>query len=706
MTQPAPTPPDPQPDDPHLWLEEIDGEQALAWVGQRNAETAETVASWPSFTRTEREILEVLDSSDKIPFVSLAGGHLYNVWRDSQHERGLWRRTTLSEYRSGEPTWEVLLDVDQLNADEGADWVWHGAQVLRTGPHAYRRALIDLSRGGSDADVTREFDLVERHFIEPEEGGFHRGESKGGLSWIDADTVYLTSSTDGEPTASGYASRVRRWQRGQAWQEAEIVFEVAHEDLGTGAAHERTPGFERDWVVRSIDFYHSELFEVRDGATHLVEVPTSASAGVHREWLTVELREDWAVGGRTHPAGSLLAIDYESFLAGARDFTAVFTPTPSTALVGGTWTRHHLLLEVLEDVKSRVLVLTPPTGEDRDWRPRPLGGVPEIGTVSVAAVDPLGEGSGEATGLADALWLTSTDYLSPTTLSLVTLGEGEGEAGDAVELLRRAPAMFDADTLVAEQHFATSRDGTRVPYVVVRDGARPLDGTTPTLLYGYGGFEISLTPAYSATTGRGWLAQGGAYVVANIRGGGEYGPTWHQAALKENRHRAYEDCAAVARDLIDRGITSPPHLGVKGGSNGGLLAGNMLTQYPELFGAVVIQVPLLDMRRYHRLLAGASWMAEYGDPDDATEWQFMRAFSPYHLFDANRSYPPTLITTSTRDDRVHPGHARKMSAMMMEAGADVTYFENIEGGHAGAATNAQSAYAAALAFEFLRHHLA
>jgi prolyl oligopeptidase len=378
-------------------------------------------------------------------------------------------------------------------------------------------------------------------------------------------------------------------------------------------------------------------------------------------------------------------------MEGGRDFSVLFEPTDTTSLVGATWTRNHVVLNVLDDVRNRLHVLTPPAGGHGEWARGEFTGAPAFGNLEVSAVD-----SDES----DAVWLTAADYLTPSTLSLATVGSGRPP-----ELLKSMPEFFDASTHEMAQHFATSDDGTRVPYFIVKPKDLVLDGSTPTLLYGYGGFEVSRLPAYSGGVGKGWLEKGGVYVVANIRGGGEYGPRWHQAALKANRHRAYEDFAAVARDLIARRVTSPERLGIQGGSNGGLLTGNMLVHYPELFGAVVVQVPLLDMQRYHLLLAGASWMAEYGDPDKPEEWEFIRTFSPYHLVRADADYPPTLFMTSTRDDRVHPGHARKMMAKMEAQGHDVRYYENIEGGHGGAANNRQAAHMAALAYAFLWKHL-
>lgn len=664
--------------DPHAWLEDVTGTEALEWVARRNAHTEARLTGTPLFTELESGIREVLDSRDRIPFVTARGGYYYNFWTDEQHPRGLWRRTTPESYRSADTEWEVLLDVDALNEAEGENWVWHGARFLRPD---LDRALVDLSRGGADADVTREFDLPTRTFVED---GFSRPEAKGGMSWIDRDTVYLSTDLGpGTMTTSGYPRTVRRLRRGEALESAELVYAGEETDLSISAFRDHTPGFERDFLRRALAFYADELHLIgADGTLTKIDVPDSAMTDVHREWCTVELREDWG----SFTAGSLLAARFDDVLAGTPDWEVLFEPTDSSSLAGYTWTRHHLVLDVLEHVVDRLVVLTP--GE-QGWERSPFVGAPEFGSVTVAAVD---------ADESDDVWLIVTDYLTPSTLSIATVGE-------APRPLRSAPAFFDASRHVIEQHFVTSDDGTRVPYFLVRPTDLPFDGTAPTLLYGYGGFEIPMTPGYSGATGRSWLERGGVYAVANLRGGGEYGPRWHRAALREKRPRAYEDMAAVARDLIDRGITSRAHLAVQGGSNGGLMAGNMLVRHPELFGAVVIQVPLLDMKRYSHLLAGASWMAEYGDPD-TDDWEFIRTFSPYHLIDPDADYPPTILLTSTRDDRVHPGHARKFTAALEAAGHDVTYYENIEGGHGGAADNAQAARMAALAYGFLWEKLA
>ncbi|MCH1910194.1 prolyl oligopeptidase family serine peptidase [Stenotrophomonas sp. Y6] len=667
--------------DKYAWLEDVTGDKPLAWVKEQNAKAEARLAQSPQFKEMEAGIRAVLDSDAKIPGVEKIGDYYYNFWKDKQHERGVWRRTTLVEYRKAEPLWETVLDLDALNKAEGENWVWHGANCLRP---QYTRCLIALSRGGADADVTREFDLSKKEWIKD---GFFRPEAKGGLGWIDQDTVFVyTDFGDGSMTTSGYPRVVKRWKRGTPMSAATPVYEGTPQDMYIAAMHDDTPGFERDFVSRTIAFYNNELFLLgADGKLAKVDAPNSAEKGVRREWLTLELREPWTVGGKTYAAGSLLATKFDDFMAGKREFDVLFAPTDSTSLAGAAWTRNHVVLNVLDDVKNRLQVLT--HGKD-GWTRSDFVGAPAFGTIGVGAVDP---------DESDAVWMTVTDYLTPTTLSLAQIGQQP-------EVLKTMPAFFDASGKVIEQHFATSKDGTRVPYFVVHGKDMKRDGSNPTLLYGYGGFEISLTPSYSGGMGRAWLDKGGVYVVANIRGGGEYGPRWHQAALKQNRHKAYEDMAAVASDLVARGITSARHLGVQGGSNGGLLTGNMLTQYPELFGAVVVQVPLLDMKRYSHLLAGASWMAEYGNPDTA-DWEFIKTFSPYHLFDPAKNYPPVLFTTSTRDDRVHPGHARKMAAMMIDAGKNVTYYENIEGGHGGAANNAQAAHMSALAYSFLWEQL-
>ncbi|GAB3081369.1 prolyl oligopeptidase family serine peptidase [Nocardioides zeae] len=690
--------------DPHLWLEDVTGDEALGWVGERNVEAEAAIGAVDGFAATEQAILEVLDADDRIPLVSRAGDWVYNFWRDATNERGLWRRTTMESYRSATPAWDVLLDVDALSAADDTLWVWHGAQVLRTGPLAFRRALVSLSPGGSDADLTREFDLETRTFVAPEDGGFLRPEGKGGMAWVDEDTALVATDTGPDSlTTSGYPRTARRWRRGTPLTESEVLVEAGADDMAVGVGYDATPGHERGYVFRMMGFYTSETLLLDDARTgtdlHRIAVPDSAEPAVWREHLLVHLREDWTPGGdgtATYPAGSLLVTDLAAYDAGRPRFTPLFTPSASTSLAGWTRTRHRVVLVTLSDVVQQVEVLTPPTASEGDWERHPLTGLPPYATVGVRAVDATDDGPE-----GDLAWLDVSGYLTSPSLALVDL-HAAGAPGEPV-VLKESPARFDASTHEVTQRFAISDDGTQVPYFVV--APRGQDGPVPTLLYGYGGFEISLTPSYSGSIGRAWLARGNAYVVANIRGGGEYGPAWHQAALREHRHRAYEDFAAVARALVTSGTTTVGQLGIMGGSNGGLLVGNMLVRYPEILGAVVCTVPLLDMLRYPQLLAGASWIAEYGDPDDPADRPFVEEISAYHRVAEDVTYPPVLLTTSTRDDRVHPGHARKMAARLREVGADVTYWENVEGGHGGASTNAQAAHKAALEWTFLASRL-
>jgi prolyl oligopeptidase len=673
-----------QNEDPYVWLEDVEGEKALEWVRAQNAASKTALESLPGFEQLRDDLRAILDSDDKIPYVREMGGQLYNFWQDASNPRGLWRRTTLDSYRSASPQWEVILDLDALNKAEGENWVWAGADCLRPD---YTRCLVSLSRGGADANVTREFDIASKSFVE---GGFFRPEAKGGMGWIDQDTAFVyTDFGPGSMTSSGYPRIAKRWKRGTELADAETVYEGQADDMYIAAVHDDTPGYERSFVSRTLAFYNDELYLLGEGGQLTkIDAPNSANKSVHRDWLLLELREPLSVGETTYAAGSLLATKFDAFMAGERVFTALFEPSDTTSLAGYTFTANTLVLNVLDDVKNRLSVLAPAAEAGQPWISRPMPGAPEFGTLSVSAYDD---------ETSDLVWLTSTDFLTPTTLSL---GEVLGDKAK----LKEMPAFFDKDGLEISQGFATSDDGTRVPYFMVARKGIERNGSNPTLLYGYGGFEISLTPSYSGAVGRAWLQDGGVYVVANIRGGGEYGPRWHQAALKANRNKAYEDFAAVARELIAQNITAPAHLGMQGGSNGGLLMGNMTVMYPELFGAVVCQVPLLDMKRYHLLLAGASWMAEYGNPDTA-DWEFLQKYSPYQNVKADAKYPPVLFTTSTRDDRVHPGHARKMFARMQEQGHSVAYYENIEGGHGGAADNGQRAYMQAIAYSFLRQHL-
>ncbi len=671
--------------DPYLWLEEVTDERALDFARAHNDVVVERFASSDRFTELERRILDMLDTDTKIAYPSRRGRWLYNFWRDAEHPRGLWRRTTFAEYAKEAPDWDVLIDLDALGTAEGENWVWGGAAVLRP---EQSRALISLSRGGADAKVVREFDIETREFIDPADGGYFLLEAKSEIRWIDIDSVYVgTDFGRGSLTDSGYPRIAKRWRRGTPVTAAETVFEGEAGDVAVSAGYDRTPGYERHFVGRATDFFNEEVYLLEsDGSLRYLDVPTDASESWYKDWFLVRLKSPWEIGGKTYPAGALLAMDFEKFLSGAREFEVIFTPDAHTSLHGYGWTENHLLLITLEDVQTKLYVLTP--GAD-GWRKEPLADTPPMATTSVMNLDPLEGG--------DEFMLTTSGFTPPATLLASAVGT-------RTEQLKQEPGFFDADGIETEQFFARSDDGTMVPYFVIRH--RDRRGTPgPTVMSGYGGFEVSRTPAYSGASGMGWLQRGGTWVMTNIRGGGEYGPQWHTSVQKANRHKVYEDFSSIAKDLVARGITTHEQLGAVGGSNGGLLMGVMLTRYPELFGAIVCQVPLLDMRRYHLLLAGASWMAEYGDPDKPEEWEYISKYSPYQNVRADASYPPILLTTSTRDDRVHPGHARKMAALLEEQGHTVWYHENIEGGHGGAADNKQSAFQAGLVYEFFTQML-
>jgi prolyl oligopeptidase len=692
---PADTPPnDSTTDDPYQWLEDVQGDRALAWVRERNAETLKDLGARPDFAPTRSALLAVLNSKDRIPSLRRIGDRLYNLWQDGTHKRGLWRRTTLAEYRKAQPDWETVLDLDALGAAENENWVWGGADCL--GPE-YRRCLVSLSRGGADAVVVREFDLVDKAFVDD---GFTLPEAKSDVNWIDADAVYVgTDFGPGSMSAAGYPRIVKRWQRGTPLASAATVFEGRPEDVWASVSVDRTPGFERTVFIRALDFYRQERFLWQGGRLVPLAIPSDAryafmnSTGQRGDTLLIELRSDLEAAGRRYAAGALLATDAKAFLAGERRFQLLFEPGPTRSLTGFTTTRSHVLLNILDNVAGRV----------EEWR-RGADGTfvrravkaPSPGTFALASLhDPLQR----TDPLAEQYLLSYSDFLTPDTLFL-----GRTRS-DRRETLKTLPAAFDAAGMRAEQLFATSRDGTRVPYFVVWPRGAKADGRNPTLLYGYGGFRIPLDPWYSRAFGAAWNARGGVFVVANIRGGGEFGPRWHQAALRENKQRSYDDFIAVAEDLVARRITTAKQLGIEGGSNGGLLVGAVMVQRPELFSAVVCQVPLLDMKRYHKLLAGASWMAEYGDPDNPADWAFISKYSPYQNLRADAKYPRALFATSTRDDRVHPGHARKMAARMYALGHPVMYYENIEGGHGGAADNEQRATLQAVEFTYLWQQL-
>lgn len=667
--------------DPYIWLEDVTGEKQLDWVRQQNAVTVKELEGNERFQPIRQRLLSILNSKERIPGVIKRGAYYYNFWMDEKNPRGLWRRTTLEEYRKPEPNWEVVLDIDKLAHNENENWIWKGAEFLEP---EFDRAIVVVSRGGADAAVRREFDLISKQFVVD---GFVLPEAKSEIAWRNRDTLYVgTDFGPGSLTSSGYPRIIKEWKRGTPLSEAKVVFEGEPTDMAVGAQVIHDHGRIYEFVVRQATFFTDETFIRRGDRFIRIEKPGDVEVSTFDNFILLRPRLDWTVSNEVHLAGSLLATDFEDYLEGGRRFARLFTPESRTSLAGFSATRSFILLNMLDNVSSRPALMRYADGH---WTRTPMN-APEFGSVNVW---------GEDANESDAYFMSVAGYLTPSTLYRGVAGTEERER------LKALPAFFESNGLRIQQFTVASKDGTPVPYFQVSRKDAPLNGMNPTLLYGYGGFEISLRPDYNAGVGASWLESGGVYVVANIRGGGEFGPRWHNAARKENRQRAYDDFIAVAEDLIRRKVTSPKHLGIQGGSNGGLLVGVMLTQRPELFGAVVCQVPLLDMRRYNQLLAGASWMDEYGNPDKPEEWAYIRRFSPYQNVRTDQKYPRVLFTTSTRDDRVHPGHARKMVARMKEQGHDVLYYENIEGGHGGAANNEQRAYMSALAYTFLWQEL-
>jgi prolyl oligopeptidase len=672
-------------DDPFIWLEDVEGDAALRWVRRENARSLARLEADPRYAALYQEALAVVTASDRIPYPSFRGERLANFWQDDAHPRGLWRATSLASYQTAAPEWRTVLDIDALAAAEGRNWVFHGATYL---PPDDNRCLVSLSHGGKDADEAREFDLTAPGFVE---GGFFLPEGKQSAGWLDADTLLIGRDWGpGTTTASGYPFILKRWRRGAPLAAAEEIFRGSAADVSVRPVILRDPDgrFRATLVFRALTFFESETYLLTDAGPIQLPLPLKSQ---FREFvsgqLVFTLDEAWDWRGAAFPAGALIAFDLAACKADAGDITPVliYAPGPRESIEAVAATRSLLLVTIYREVKGRAVIYK---FADGGWRATPLA-LPDHASINVVS----------ASERDDRAFLNVTGFLVPDTLYLADLA-----AASAVPV-KSLPSRFAAASAVVEQFEATSKDGTAVPYFVVAPTDLKRDGTAPTVLYGYGGFQVSLTPAYAAVVGKLWIEKGGVYVVANIRGGGEFGPNWHQAALKDERQRAYDDFIAVAEDLIARGITSPRRLGIMGGSNGGLLMGVMLTQRPDLFRAVVIQVPLLDMLRFHQLLAGASWIAEYGDPDVPTDAAFLRHISPYHNLRPGVAYPEPFFATSTKDDRVHPGHARKMAAKMAAIGLPFLYYENTEGGHSAAATLQERARRQALEFTYLAEKL-
>ncbi len=664
-------------EDPYQWLEEVDGEKALQFVNDKNKSTLDLLTSQPQYESLYNTALDIYNANDRIAYPSIIGDHVYNFWQDKTNERGIWRRTTKKAYLAGNPEWETLLDFDEMSRKDDVKWVYKGASPLHKD---YSRFMVKLSKGGGDAVVNKEFDVKKKAFVEE---GFTMSESKGGASYIDKNTLIVSSDFGPNTmTTSGYPRQVKLWTRGQDIKDAKLIFEGKDTDVSSGGYLMRDGGKNYIVVYQGMTFYTSKSYIYENGKLTAIDIPDDASiSGLLDDNLLVSLKSNWKVNGKNFLVGSLVSLDFSKLLKGEKIITTVYQPTQFTSIADVFTTKHHLLVNIINNVKSELYTYT---YKNDKWLGKKVV-TPDFGTISPITSDEY----------SDEYYFDFQNFLTPPSLFHADASTTTCNA------IKSRVAYFDGSKYKVEQFKIKSKDGAMIPYFVVSSKKIKLDGNNPTLLYGYGGFEVSLQPSYSGLIGKAWLDQGGVYALANIRGGGEFGPKWHQAGLKEKRQNVYNDFHGIAEDMIRRKITSPAHLGISGGSNGGLLVGVAFTQRPELYNAVICAVPLLDMKRYNQLLAGASWMGEYGDPDIPAEWEFIKKYSPYQNLKADTKYPEVYFTTSTRDDRVHPGHARKMVAKMTDMGYKVYYFENTEGGHAGSSTNDQRAKASALQFSYL-----
>lgn len=672
-------------EDPFLWLEDRNGKEALEWVHRQNATTVAELQGDPSYQAAFETALDLMTAEDNIPVGSALAGYVYNFWQDKTNALGLWRRTTVASYKTDKPDWETILDFDQLSAKEGVKWVFGGASRLYPD---FDRCLLFMSPDGGDASEMREFDIAKKSFVED---GFRAPASKSGFSWLDRDTVIVSAAfEDEDKTQSGYPRVIKLWRRGTKLEEATPIFEGEKNHLAVGGGVEFDGDKKLVMLGKTIDFFTSHSFlRLASGENRRIPLPDDATdTAIFKGQLVFGVRSPWTApdGTRCLPDG-LYSVDFDRWIE-TGSFEPVETllkPEHRVSIAGLSRTQDRLFINLMDNVRGKVVVCDR-TGNG--WSVKPVD-LPDNGNVGISHAEHFGS----------SVSFSFTDFLTPSSIIW------SDDNGDSLQTVKSQPARFDASPYVSEQFEARSKDGTMIPYFVVR--RRDQTGPVPALLYGYGGFEVPLLPGYAGIRGRLWLDKGNAYVQANIRGGGEFGPAWHQAALKGKRQKAFDDFAAVAEDVVRRGITTAAQLGIQGGSNGGLLTGVSLTQRPELFGAVIIDVPLLDMLRYTELPPGASWMAEYGDPSKPEEAAWLAAYSPYQRVATSAVYPPVLLMTSTADDRVHPGHARKMAARLQAAGHGKTlFFEETEGGHGGRGDRRPQAAQTAMRYVFLHRTLA
>lgn len=675
--------------DPYIWLEDIDGTQSMQWVNKTNKTTDDKLTHNKLYKELYLQALTVLNSKSRLPSVSQNGKWLYNFWQDEKNPRGLYRRTTLKEFKQTQPKWETVLDMDKYSHAHEKNYDYHGMTCL---PPEGVDCLVFLSPEGGDAIEVSEFNLTTKEFIK---NGYSLPLAKSRISWIDKNTVFVgTDFGFNSMTDSGYPRTVKQWIRGTPLSQAKTIFTASKKSMTANAFRMDDNDKNIDIISESTSFWSSDKYQVKDEKLIKLKIPASAQiSGAYREKLVISLKKDWLINNQSFSAGEVVWVDLALLRGEKGTIESIIKPDDKTVIESVNISQQGLLITILEDVKAKLsrYVKT----DEGKWQIQDIP-FPDNGALSVTSID---DKSGD-------FFVQYESFIIPPSLYHVNSKTLKPE------LIKQQAESFDGSKFKVEQYFTQSTDGTKVPYFVVMNKNTKFDGNNPTHVFSYGGFRNSLTPSYSGSYealsgayGKLWLERGGVFVLANIRGGGEYGPKWHQAALLKNRHKAYEDFEAIARDLFVRKITSAKHLGIEGRSNGGLLVTATMTRHPELYSAVVCGAPLIDMKRYNKLLAGASWMGEYGNPDDPDMWEYIKTYSPYQNVKPDVNYPAIFFYTSTRDDRVHPGHARKMAAKMLAFGDKVDYFENIEGGHHGFSTNEQLAHRLALSYTHLWNHL-
>jgi prolyl oligopeptidase len=663
--------------DNYLWLEDIDGEKAMEFVNKQNKTTIDELSKEKDYHSIYDKSLSIYNSSDKIAYPTIHGKYVYNFWKNKDHERGIWRRCLLADYKSGMMRWETLLDIDELSKKDDIKWVYKGVSVLYP---AYNRFLVQLSKGGGDAVIIREFDADKKQFVK---NGFFIDEAKGGADYVDENTLIVsTDFGEGTMTTSGYPRQVKLWKRGTLLKDAQLIFEGQTEEVGSWGAVVRDGAKSYSIIYRYLTTFTNQMLVRVKNKMIPLDIPQDGGFNaLLKNQMILQLKSDWKVAGKMYKSGSLLSLNFTALLAGKKEIKVILEPNEFSSITEISMTKSRLLVNVLTNVTSQLYIYS---YANATWSHQKVN-APDYGTISIVATD----------NFSDQYFFAFENFIIPSTLY------SADAAKNTLISIKSLPAYFEADKYEVKQYQAMSKDGTLIPYFMVSAKNITHNSKNPTLINAYGGFEISSQPFYASTYGIAWLDKGGVFILANIRGGGEFGPRWHQEGLKEKRQNVFDDLYAVSEDLITRNITSPGHLGVEGGSNGGLLVGVAFTQRPDLYHAVVCAVPLLDMQRYNKLLAGASWMGEYGNPDMADEWEYIKKYSPYQNIKAGMTYPEVFFTTSTRDDRVHPGHARKMVAKMNDLGYKTYYYENTEGGHTGSSTNEQRAKVDALIFSYL-----